>query len=528
LSVIFLDVIDFGNNGKKSCVMSMTTVETAGVPPDRLQAPNAVLFDEALAPSEALAASLDFARLQALRWLPLKVENGRAWIITPRDDLDAVKDEARALLGVEASDISKATDSALTRFIEHAQDINPGFPLESGRTILARTRTFLADKRSQFASYRTLLAKGRTGLATLRTGIALTTVSLILIKVFGFAGLVIIPEGMLMILGVIMLIDGLIWYIPCRRLAQKSTLQAPVGPGEAFTIPFAYLKDGHIVIRRSPPVAGAGNLVKDHDRLSPIMRRRLLALERTELALERTRLAFFRTIMAKSRTGMALVRTGIALTGVGMALQQRIHSGSIDILGFAFIAVGIVLVVEGLGWYLSGRKSKLLSQSESEKAGEKSAGWEMLFPPASSEMEQRYRSVPLVMPGTSPGIWGTTGLALERTLLAERRNVMARFRTSHARSRTGMAYLRTAANFVAVGLGLLLTGPARSAGWTVLECGIIAVGILLFSDGLYWIIPAKRERWQLPFCDCQMEISIPDYLKPVTEWQTFILEDGHE
>jgi len=495
---------------------------------DPVRAPDWVLFDEALAPPEALAAGLDFVRLAAARWLPLKVEGGRAWVISPRGDREAVAAEARALLGVGGADVSGCTDFTLTRFMEHAQDLNPGFPVEAGRTILARTRTFLADKRSQLANNRTFLAKGRTGLAMLRTGLALVTVSLILIKVFGVEDLAIIPEGMLMVWGTIMVVDGLIWYVPVRRLA-KSAPRAPIGPGEPFTIPFAELEEGKIVIRRSKPVAGAAELAQDHDRLSPVMRRRFLALERTELAVERTRLAFFRTIMARSRTGMALVRTGIALAGIGMAFQQRIHSGSTDILGFGLIVVGFVLIVEGLSWYFAGHKSGHLSQSESEKAGEKSAGWDMLLPPADSgETGQRYRSMAVIMAGSSPGIWGTTGLALERTLLAERRNVMARFRTSHARSRTGMAYLRTAANFVAVGLGLLLTGPARGMGWTFLECAIIVVGLLLFADGLYWIIPARRERWQLPFCESQMEISMPDYLKPAQEWPTFILDDSCE
>jgi len=492
---------------------------------DPAQAPDIVLFDEALGPAEALAASLDFTRLAGLRWLPLKIEGGRGWVISPREDRDAVAGEARALLGVEACDVSGCTEGTLTRFMEHAQDLNPGFPPEAGRTVLARTRNFLADRRSQLASNRTFLAKGRTGLAMLRTGLALITVSLILIKVFGFEDLIMIPEGMLMVWGTIMVVDGLVWYAPVRRLAKRAP-RPPVGPGEPFTIPIATLEGGKIVIRRSKPVAGAAELAKDHDRLSPVMRRRFLALERTELALERTRLAFFRTIMARSRTGMALVRTGIALAGIGMAFQRRIHSGSTDMLGFGLMAVGIVLIAEGLSWYFSGHKSGHLSQSESEKAGEKSAGWDMLLPPADAgETGERYRSMSVIMAGTSPGIWGTTGLALERTMLAERRNVMARFRTSHARSRTGMAYLRTAANFVAVGLGLLLTGPARGAGWTILECSIIVVGLLLFADGLYWIIPARRERWQLSFCEYQMEIAVPDYLKPAQEWPTFILDD---
>jgi len=495
--------------------------------PDRVL--DTVLFDEALAPPEPLAASLDLERLKGLRWLPLSFENDCAWIATSREDPQEAAREAGEMLKAGRVVVSRANDATITRFIEHAQDVNPGFPAEAGRTILARTRTFLASRRSQLASYRTILAKGRTGLAMLRTGLSLITVAMVVLKVFGL-GLAVIPEAVLMICGTAMAVDGLLWYHPIRRLARRQP-RAPIAPelGGNITVPIAKLDDGRIVIWRTPPIPNAVQLANDCDRLSPVMRRRFLALERTEMALERTRQAFFRTIMAKSRTGMALVRTGIALAGVGIVFLRGLPGESADVMGIGLVAVGTILILEGMTWYFTGRKSGRLSQDEAARAGDKSSAWSMLLPPHSpGATGRRYRCVPMVMPGCSPGIWGTTGLALERTLLAERRNVMSRFRTNHARSRTGLAFIRTAANFVAVGLGLLLTGPAGGPGWTVLECSIISVGLLLLADGFYWIIPASRERWQLPFCDCEMEISVPDYTMPTEQWRTFILEDGCE
>ena len=489
------------------------------------QVPATVYFDEAIAPPESIGAAIDLERLKGLGWVPLRLEAGWAWVASCRDDSGEVLREAAAMLRVDQVSLSSASASSVRRFIEHAQDLNPGFPLIAGRTILARTRTFLASRRSQLSSYRTLLSRGRTGLAMLRTGLALITVSLVILKVFGI-GLAAIPEGILALCGTILAVDGLRWYIPARRLARRP-LRAPVAPSADITVPYSWLEEGRIAMTRTAPVPGAAEWVQDCERHSPVMRRRFLALERTELALERTRQAYFRCVMAKSRTGMALVRTGISLSGLGIAFLRHLHAHHLDAPGLVLVAMGLVLIVEGLNWYVSGRGAGQTSQDEAARAGEKSGAWGMLLPPPAREQEdRRYRCVPMVLPGCSPGIWGTTGLALERTLLAERRNVMSRFRTSLACSRTGLAYIRTGANFVAVGLGLLLTGPAYGLGWIALESGIMAVGLLLLADGLYWHLPARRDRWQLSFCDCEMEIAIPDYTLPPVQWKTLTLEDG--
>lgn len=487
--------------------------------------PATVYFDEALAPSESLVGAIDLERLKGLGWIPLRREDGWAWVVTSREDSAEVRREAAAMLAVERVSVSLAHAAAVHRFMEHAQDLNPGFPLIAGRTILARTRTFLAARRSQLSSYRTLLSRGRTGLAMLRTGLALLTVSLVVLKVFGL-GPAAVPEAVLALCGAVMAVDGLRWYIPARRLARP--MRAPVGPGAEITVPYSRLENGRIVITRSAQVPGAAEWVRDCERHTPVMRRRFLALERTELAMERTRQAFFRTVMSKSRTGMALVRTGISLSGLGIAFLRNLHAQHLDMLGLALVGVGVALTLEGMYWYVSGHKAGQASLDEAEQAGEKSDAWSMLLPPPVREQgDQRSRCVPMVLPGSSPGIWGTTGLALERTLLAERRNVMSRFRTSLACSRTGLAFIRTGANFVAVGLGLLLTGPGHGPGWIILESAIMAVGLLLLADGLYWHLPARRNRWQLSFCDCEMEIPIPDYTLPPGQWKSILLDVDH-
>jgi uncharacterized membrane protein YidH (DUF202 family) len=133
-------------------------------------------------------------------------------------------------------------------------------------------------------------------------------------------------------------------------------------------------------------------------------------------------------------------------------------------------------------------------------------------------MKQRQQALPLVRGFSGPGIWATTGLALERTLLAERRNVMARLRTIMARSRTGMAIIRTGMNISAVGLGLLVYFGAASTLWTLFDLALLVVGLLLIVDGIYWYLPAERARQQLPYCYGEMEIAIPDYGVPARSW----------
>jgi hypothetical protein len=129
----------------------------------------------------------------------------------------------------------------------------------------------------------------------------------------------------------------------------------------------------------------------------------------------------------------------------------------------------------------------------------------------------------LMVKGThAPGIWGTTGLALERTLLAERRNVKSRLRTTMARSRTGLSFIRTGTSIFSVGLGLLFYFGWGNILWTLFDFLLMLAGLLLIADGLYWHISAERTKRQLPYCFEDLEIRMPDFGKPTQFWKKVI------
>ncbi|MEJ2314020.1 MAG: DUF202 domain-containing protein [Nitrospirota bacterium] len=125
-----------------------------------------------------------------------------------------------------------------------------------------------------------------------------------------------------------------------------------------------------------------------------------------------------------------------------------------------------------------------------------------------------------------PGIWATTGLALERTILADRRNVMARLRTVMARARTAMAFIRTGLSIGAVGTGLLVYFGVGNFTWAVFEILLIIAGLLLIADGLFWYVPAEKLKCQLPYCFGDMEIFMPDYRVPARQWKKVVFSHG--
>lgn len=251
------------------------------------------------------------------------------------------------------------------------------------------------------------------------------------------------------------------------------------------------------------------------------MRRRFLASDRTDFAEERTVLACYRTLMARARTGLAFTRTGFAFIGLGIALFRQFHAGPWTIVDAVLVLTGLLMVAEGFYWYLPGRRAASESDSSVRNAANEPGIWDIVFPPLVKHptRENGYSSVPPVRGFDSPGIWATTGLALERTLLADRRNVMARLRTVMARSRTGMAFIRTGMALSAVGLGLLVYFGAGSMPWTLFDALMIIFGLVFIADGLYWYLPAERTRQQYPYCYGEMEISIPDYGIPSRSWR---------
>jgi uncharacterized membrane protein YidH (DUF202 family) len=92
------------------------------------------------------------------------------------------------------------------------------FPSPSSRvrTQLARERNVLAAQRTIAACYRTIYARARTGLAFMRTGFSFMSIGIGLISYFGL-GILTSFDLYLVLVGLLMLIDGLLWYLPVRK-----------------------------------------------------------------------------------------------------------------------------------------------------------------------------------------------------------------------------------------------------------------------------------------------------------------------
>jgi uncharacterized membrane protein YidH (DUF202 family) len=483
-----------------------------------------VEYDEGVIVSQQIIRRMDMERLKHALWLPLSIREDTAEVIACSPDDPAVLADVRNTLGVHTVVFRVSLSSDLVRIIEHNQDLNPRFPPSAGRTPLAKVRTFLADRRSMLSCYRTSLAKGRTGLAFLRTGISFIAIALVLFRVFG-VGYLTIVEGLLFAAGVVMAIDGMKWYQPARRVGNKPLDCASMEATGGTTVLEVSSPGDDPVFTRSAEVPGANTLRQGWDTLTPVMRRRFLASDRTDLAEERTVLACSRTLMARARTGLSFTRTGIAFIGLGIAMLRQFPDGlPWTAVYAALIMTGAAMVAEGFYWYLPGRRAGKTSSQAVKSSESKPSIWNTVFPPRVEQkgLESGRTSLPPVKGFATPGIWATTGLALERTLLAERRNVMARLRTIMARSRTGMAFIRTGMSISAVGLGLLVYFGAGNAVWTTFDALLILAGLLFIADGLYWYLPAENTRKQFPYCYGEMEIAVPDYGTPARYWKKVV------
>ena len=478
-----------------------------------------VEFNEGLPTPGKILESLDLEELKRDLWFPLSVgmEEARIAASSPCDP--ELGEKIKRTLGALSIRFVVALPSDLTRMIEHAQDVNPGFPSSAGRTPLARLRTRLASDRTVMAWYRTSMSKARTGLALMRTGISFIAISLTLLRIFGIGYLGVI-EAPLLLLGIIMTADGLSWYLPTRKLEPGGIGHVPTRSTFGTTIAEVKSTEEGQVLTRSQPINGAEQLRTRWNRLSPVMRRRFFAIDRTDLAEERTFLAAYRVKMARARTGLAFTRTGNSFAGLGIVLIRQFPPGLWTIFYGGLILTGLVMFLEGARWYFPGRRAGLESSRTIRQIEESTSIWDFMFRAFS-----RLDDMPpkLSIKGThAPGIWGTTGLALERTLLAERRNVKSRLRTTMARSRTGLSFIRTGTSIFSVGLGLLVYFGWGNILWTLFDFVLMLAGLFLIADGLNWHIAAERTKRQLPYCFEDLEIRMPDFGKPTMFWKKAI------
>ena len=92
------------------------------------------------------------------------------------------------------------------------------FPVPSSRvrTQLARERNVLAAQRTVAACYRTIYARARTGLSFMRTGFSFMSIGVGIITYFGL-GRYTAFDLSLVVAGIFMFFDGVLWYMPVRK-----------------------------------------------------------------------------------------------------------------------------------------------------------------------------------------------------------------------------------------------------------------------------------------------------------------------
>jgi len=487
-----------------------------------------VEYSENVIASYFLVLRLDLEYLKKNLWFPLSVREKQAEIIAYRPDDPRVAEDIKKTLGVDQIDFRVALPADIIRIIEHNFDVNPYFCISGGRTPLARVRTLFAYRRSTYSHYRTLFAKGRTGLAFIRTGVSFIVIALLFMRVLGL-GFYAILETPLLIAGIIMVYDGIKWYLPARRIANKPIDAICTEATWGTCVLNAELSDGPPRFSRTGEMKGSAELRAGWENLSPVMRRRFLASDRTDMAEERTSLAGHRTKLARARTGLAFTRTGIAFTGLGIGLMRQFQTSRWTIVDVVLIVIGVLMSAEGFHWYFGGRKAGIEGLRSVLEVLNKETIWDLVFPPGHKRSgSKKDKAGPPVTADQKPGIWATTGLALERTVLADRRGVMARLRTVMAVSRTGLSYVRTGMSITSVGAGLMAYFGTASAGWTIFNVLLIIGGLTLIVDGYRWVLPAERMRKEYPYCYGAMEITIPDYGKPAGEWGTVIFNNYEE
>ncbi len=484
-----------------------------------------VEFSESLRTPGEILDRLDLVGLKRELWFPISVTTKEALVATSNPAAPMLFEKIKSDLGTGALRFVFALPTDIIRMVEHSQDVNPGFPPEAGRTPLARIRTRLASERVKMSRYRTTMAKGRTGLAAIRIGVKFIAISLTLLRIFGIGWLSII-EAIILFGGVFMVVEGITWYIPMRKLEPKGIGYVPARSTFGTTIPQIKSSEFGTVLTRSEPVKGAQELRNRWNRLSPVMRRRFFAIDRADLAEERTLLAMYRTRMARSRTGLAFASTGTSVIGFGILLWRNYPVGAWSLFYAGLLMTGVLMFFEGARWYFPGRRAVVESIKTTRQIEESTSIWDFMFRAFS-----RLDDLPpkLTLKGTyAPGIWGTTGLALERTLLAERRNVKARLRTTLARSRTALRFIRTGTSIFSVGFGLQVYFGWGNIWWTIFDFVLIIAGLFMISEGIFWYLKAERRKKQLPYCWEGLEIRIPDYAKPTQLWKkvTFSYEDN--
>jgi len=323
-------------------------------------------YDERMLIPPGLLSAVNGDMLSVSQWFPV-IEDGDTVIIAANNPEDpAVLDEVKRFIKAERYEFRVALAEDIQWFIQDFLHARPGYLWGTERTGLSFWRTTMAQWRTRLACCRTDMARARTDLAFLRWGLGFIAVANTIMRTHKLP--ITYPfYWSIIAVGFFLVFFGLSRYLKIRR--------AEMSPPELKTIvemthaSMGFLKGYHFIettdvqiSMNKSKLARLADLLASHCTIlypSPSSKERThLARERSVLGGQRTMAACYRTIYARTRTGLALIRTGFSFASLGLGLLHYFGLSSLSAFDFILIIAGLLMVGDGLLWYMPVRKEQ--------------------------------------------------------------------------------------------------------------------------------------------------------------------------
>jgi len=324
-----------------------------------------VEYDERMPIPPELLMGLDSNRLLSSRWFPIIRDGGTVIIVANNPHDPTLLDEIRSVITAERYEFRVALGEDIAWFVEDFLHEKPGHLIGTERTGLAFWRNTMAHWRTRLACYRNDLAEGRTSLAFLRLGLGIIAIADTLMhtqrisSIYSYWGMI--------TLGLFVGVFGLSGYLKIRKSRMKpprhQTLVEVTAAVLHFLENYHFIEGSSITFdKKETMLARLGDFLANHCTImypTPASRERIhLARERNVLAAQRTVASCYRAIYARARTGLSFVRTGIVFSTLGFGLMHYFGLSLLTFFDSLLIAAGIIMVVDGILWYLPVRKEQ--------------------------------------------------------------------------------------------------------------------------------------------------------------------------
>ncbi|APZ41968.1 type II secretion protein [Acidihalobacter ferrooxydans] len=320
-----------------------------------------VQYDERLSVPSDLFAGLDGKALRAGRWFPV-MQVGETVVIAAVNPASAtMRAQVQESLPAAAYEYRVALNEDVRWYIQDYLHAEASLLIGIERTGLAYWRNTMALWRTKLACHRTGHARARTSMKLLRWGLAMVALSNALTRLNDN---VLAPHHLAILLaGSALAAIGLFDYLKARRSRMDLPLQNALLQITGETVRFTrryHLEDAPVTPADASPLARLAATIPPYcSILRPVpasKERTHLARERNILAAQRTIAGSHRTSYARARTGLSLIRTGVSFIGLAIAMNRMLHAGPYSVTDYVLAAAGVLMLIDGLIWYLPARK----------------------------------------------------------------------------------------------------------------------------------------------------------------------------